>query len=73
MLLKMKRTKHIISICAFIASLIAGFTALFIPPTGIIDHSVLWWVAQLLCFTSAMLGVDFDINHHYNSKHNDDE
>ena len=73
MLLKMKRTKHILSICAFIASLIAGFAALVIPPTGVIDQSVLWWVAQLLCFTAAMLGVDFDINHHYNSKRNDDE
>ena len=73
MLLKMKRTKHILSICAFIASLIAGFAALVIPPTGIIDQSVLWWVAQLLCFTAAMLGVDFDINHRYHSKQNDNE
>lgn len=72
MLLKMKRIKHILSICSFIASLIAGFVALFIPPTGIIDQSVLWWVAQLLCFTAAMLGVDFDINHRYSNKHNDD-
>ena len=73
MLLRMKRIKHILSICAFVASIIAGFVALFIPPTGMIDQSVLWWVAQLLCFTAAMLGVDFDINHRYNSKRNDDE
>lgn len=57
--------KYILSIIAFIASLVCGFIALFIPPKGIIDTSVLWWCAQLLAFTAAVLGIDFNINKNY--------
>ena len=53
----MKRIKCIMSIVAFVAALIIGFVALFIPPTGIIDQSVLWFTAQLLVFTSGILGI----------------
>lgn len=50
--------KHIIAVIAFIAAIVIGFFALFIPPTGIIDASVLWFTAQLLVFTSGILGID---------------
>lgn len=53
----MKRVKCIMSIVAFVAALIIGFIALFIPPTGVIDQSVLWFTAQLLVFTSGILGI----------------
>lgn len=53
----MSRFKYIMSIAAFVAALIIGFIALFLPPIGIIDQSVLWFTAQLLVFTSGLLGV----------------
>lgn len=53
----MIKIKHIMSIVAFIAALIIGFVALFLPPIGIIDQSVLWFTAQLLVFTSGILGI----------------
>ena len=53
----MIKTKSIMSIVAFIAALIIGFVALFLPPIGIIDQSVLWFTAQLLVFTSGILGI----------------
>lgn len=55
--------KQIIAIVSFIASIVVGFIALFIPPAGIIDPSVLWWVAQLLVFTSGLLGINLTIDH----------
>lgn len=54
--------KSIISVIAFLSAVIIGFIAIFIPPTGIIDASVLWFTAQLLVFVSGLLGVDFQIN-----------
>ena len=53
----MIKIKSIMSIVAFIAALIIGFVALFLPPIGIIDQSVLWFTAQLLVFTSGILGI----------------
>lgn len=44
------------AIGAFISALVIGFAALFIPPMGIIDASVLWFTAQLLVFVSGILG-----------------
>lgn len=54
--------KHSISIVAFLAAVVIGFIALFIPPTGVIDASVLWFTAQLLVFVSGILGFDFNID-----------
>lgn len=53
----MTKIKCIMSIVAFVAALIIGSIALFIPPTGVIDQSVLWFTAQLLVFTSGILGI----------------
>ena len=55
--------KLIMATIAFVAALIAGFTAMIIPPHGIIDASVLWFVAQLLVFTSTLLGLSMTIDH----------
>jgi len=54
--------KEMISIVAFISAIVIGFIALFIPPSGIIDASVLWFTAQLLVFTSSLLGVNLSID-----------
>ena len=60
--MKNEKLKFILSIISFASSLIVGFMALFIPPTGIIDASVLWWIAQLLVFTSGLIGINLTID-----------
>lgn len=57
-----KTLKSLISIISFLAAIVIGFIALFIPPKGIIDASVLWFTAQLLVFTSGLLGIDISID-----------
>lgn len=54
--------KQVVSILAFITAVVIGFIALFIPPAGIIDASVLWFTAQLLVFVSGLLGIDLSID-----------
>lgn len=54
--------KAIISIVAFLAAIVIGFIALFIPPTGVIDASVLWFTAQLLVFVSGLLGINLKLD-----------
>ena len=56
------KIKTVISIVAFISAIVLGFIALFLPPTGIIDNSVLWFTAQLLVFVCSLLGVDLTID-----------
>lgn len=58
----MQMIKKIISVASFTAAIVIGFCALFIPPLGIIDSSVLWFVAQLLVFTSSLLGTNFSVD-----------
>lgn len=53
--------KLIVSVISFVSSIVIGFIALFIPPIGVIDTSVLWFVAQLLLFTSSILGIDYHV------------
>lgn len=57
-----KYLKEYISIISFISAIIIGFIAVFIPPEGIIDASVLWFTAQLLVFTSGLLGVNITLD-----------
>lgn len=53
--------KKFYSIVSFISAIFVGICAMFLPPIGIIDNSVLWFIAQLLLFTSSVIGVDFSI------------
>ena len=57
-----KKLKYVIAIIAFVASIVIGFIALFIPPQGIIDASVLWFTAQLLVFVSGLLGFNIELD-----------
>jgi TctA family transporter len=57
-----KTIKSIISVVAFFSAVVIGFIALFIPPAGIIDASVLWFIAQLLVFVSGLLGINLSID-----------
>lgn len=60
-----------ISILAFIVAIVIGFIALFIPPQGIIDSSVLWWTSQLLLLCATFLGVDLKISDLRHKKNGD--
>lgn len=46
---------------SFVAALVIGMIALFLPPEGVIDESVLWFIAQLLVFTSNIFGFNLDV------------
>ena len=54
--------KKVIAVISFSAAIIIGFIALFLPPQGIIDTSVLWFIAQLLVFTSNIFGFQFNVS-----------
>lgn len=62
MTMKNEHIKAPISIIAFLAAIVIGFIALFIPPQGVLDSSVLWFTAQLLVFVSGLLGIDLSID-----------
>lgn len=53
--------KNSIAVISFISAIVIGFIAIFLPPKGIIDTSVLWFIAQLLVFTSNILGFNFHV------------
>lgn len=69
----MENIKKIAAITAFICSIIVGFIAIYLPPEGIIDNSVLWWVAQLLCFSAGILGISLNINGLASTKNKQDK
>lgn len=50
--------KSYYAVVSFFAAIVIGILALILPPLGIIDDSVLWFTAQLLIFTSSILGID---------------
>lgn len=56
------KTKRVIAVLSFVSALIIGFIALFLPPQGVIDTSVLWFIAQLLVFTSNIFGFNFNVS-----------
>ena len=49
--------KNIISIVCMVAAIVIAFVALYCPPVGIIDTSVLWFTAQLMVFVASIIGV----------------
>lgn len=57
----MKKIKKIFSVISFLTAIVIGFLAMYLPPTGIIDNSILWFIAQLLLFTSTIIGVDYHV------------
>lgn len=53
--------KIFIAIISVVAAIVIAFCALYIPPVGIIDSSVLWFIAQALLFAASIIGIDFKI------------
>lgn len=66
------RAKNFVSIGCFVAACIIAVIAMFCPPLGIIDSSVLWFTAQLLVLCSTIIGVNFNIADVFISKRNKD-
>lgn len=60
-MLNFLKNRYIYSFVSFISSIVVGFFAMFLPPEGVIDNSVLWFVAQLLLFTSSILGINYHV------------
>lgn len=60
--MRKEKIKMAMAVVSFIAAIIAGFFAMVLPPTGIIHPSVLWFTAQLLVFTSTLLGLSMEID-----------
>lgn len=67
-----EKSKIIISHVAFMSAIICGFVALFLPPVGIINSSVLWFTAQLLLFVAAILGINVDFGQFGHTKKEDE-
>ena len=53
--------KRLVAMISFFAAIIIGVIALFLPPEGVIDDSVLWFTAQLLVFTANIFGFNLDV------------
>ena len=51
-----------IALASFICAIGFGVAGLIIPPMGVIDSSVLIFVAQLLTLTATFLGIDNYVN-----------
>lgn len=51
------RVKNIISIMCMVAAIVIAFVALYCPPVGVIDTSVLWFTAQLMVFVASIIGI----------------
>ena len=58
--------KFNLAVIAMLSAILISFIALFIPPHGIIDSSVLWFTAQLLVFTATLLGLKMEKSHFEN-------
>lgn len=65
-------TKAGLAITCTISAVVIGFIALFVPPHGVIDSSVLWFTSQLLIFTATLLGIDLNLGKWGSTKNNKD-
>lgn len=56
--MKADNVKLIIAASAFIVAAFLAIASLFIPPSGVIDSSALWAVAQFLVMCCTILEID---------------
>lgn len=54
--------KKVLAVLSFFSAIVIGFIAMFLPPQGIIDTSILWFIAQLLVFTSNIFGFNLNVS-----------
>lgn len=62
------KIKMILAVLAFLSAITIGFIAMFIPPKGVLDSSVLWFTSQLLVFVATMLGLNLTLGKASNVK-----
>lgn len=56
----MARTKKILAWILAISAIGFGVAGFCVPPIGIINSSVLWFIAQLNLFSATLLGIDLE-------------
>ena len=54
--------KSKLAVASWVVAVVLASVALLLPPTGVIDHSVLILVAQFLLLCATFLGVDGYVN-----------
>ena len=54
--------KQKLALASWVVAVILSVVALLLPPTGVIDHSVIILVAQFLLLCATFLGVDSYVN-----------
>lgn len=54
----MEKTKHIVFWILVVSAVGFGIAGFVVPPTGVVDPSVLWLVAQFQIFAASILGID---------------
>ena len=57
----MEKIRKILCVLLVISAIVIAFVVLYIPPVGIIDSSVLWFIAQSLIFSASIIGIDLKI------------
>lgn len=65
-----ENTKVGLAIACTVSAVVIGFIAMFVPPCGLIDSSVLWFTSQLLIFTATLLGIDLNLGKWGSTKNN---
>lgn len=54
----MEKTKQILVWILTCSAILFGIAGFIVPPTGVVDSSVLWLVAQFQVFAASILGID---------------
>ncbi len=54
--------KKVLAVASWIFAVVIASVSLFLPPTGVIDSSVLILIAQLFILAATFLGVDSYVN-----------
>lgn len=55
--MKLKKT---LAVCLAVAAIGFGVAGFCVPPVGVINSSVLWFIAQLLLYSATLLGIDVE-------------
>lgn len=56
----MLKLKKILAVILTISAVGFGIAGFCVPVVGVIDSSILWFVAQLLLYSATLLGIDIE-------------
>lgn len=54
------KTRTILAVCLAVAAIGFGVAGFIVPPVGVINSSVLWFIAQMFLFSATLLGIDVE-------------